>query len=220
MDLRNIAIIAHVDHGKTTLIDELLQQSGAFRENQRVVERAMDSNDLERERGITILAKCTSRGLEGHPHQHRRYARPRRFRRRGRAHPQHGRRRDRAGRRLGRPAAADQVRGVQGAEARPAPDRRHQQDRPAGRAPPRRAERDFRPVRQPRRRPTSSSTSRCSTAPAATAGWRSIRPGPKVDLAPLFDLVLRMCRRRRSIDGPVPHAGDHAGGRPLSRAAS
>jgi GTP-binding protein len=60
MKLRNIAIIAHVDHGKTTLIDVLLKQSGAFRENQRVEERAMDSNDLERERGITILAKVTS----------------------------------------------------------------------------------------------------------------------------------------------------------------
>jgi GTP-binding protein len=60
MSLRNIAIIAHVDHGKTTLIDVLLRQSGAFRDNQRVAERAMDSNDLERERGITILAKVTS----------------------------------------------------------------------------------------------------------------------------------------------------------------
>ncbi|MBM3477689.1 MAG: translational GTPase TypA [Alphaproteobacteria bacterium] len=60
MELRNLAIIAHVDHGKTTLVDQLLRQAGTFRANQQVAERAMDSNDLERERGITILAKCTS----------------------------------------------------------------------------------------------------------------------------------------------------------------
>jgi GTP-binding protein len=65
MSLRNIAIIAHVDHGKTTLVDQLFRQSGTFRDNQRVEERAMDSNDLEKERGITILAKCTSVDWEG-----------------------------------------------------------------------------------------------------------------------------------------------------------
>ncbi len=66
MDLRNVAIIAHVDHGKTTLVDELLKQSGTYRENQATTERAMDSNDLERERGITILAKATSVEWKGH----------------------------------------------------------------------------------------------------------------------------------------------------------
>ena len=64
-DIRNIAIIAHVDHGKTTLVDELLKQSGTFRENQQVAERVMDSNDLERERGITILAKNTAIHYKG-----------------------------------------------------------------------------------------------------------------------------------------------------------
>jgi GTP-binding protein len=66
MPLRNVAIIAHVDHGKTTLVDQLFRQSGTFRDNQRIEERAMDSNDLEKERGITILAKCTSIEWDDH----------------------------------------------------------------------------------------------------------------------------------------------------------
>ena len=66
MSMRNIAIIAHVDHGKTTLVDELLKQSGTFRENEKTSDRMMDSNDLERERGITILAKATSIEWNGH----------------------------------------------------------------------------------------------------------------------------------------------------------
>ena len=65
-EIRNVAIIAHVDHGKTTLVDVLLRQSGIFRENQEVAERVMDSNDLERERGITILSKNTAVTYNGH----------------------------------------------------------------------------------------------------------------------------------------------------------
>ena len=74
-DLRNVAIVAHVDHGKTTLVDAMLWQSGSFRENQDVAERVMDSIDLEREKGITILAKNTAVRLGGDEAQHRRHAR-------------------------------------------------------------------------------------------------------------------------------------------------
>ena len=66
MKKRNIAIIAHVDHGKTTLVDQLLKYSGTFRDNEAVDERAMDSNDIERERGITILAKPTAIDYDGY----------------------------------------------------------------------------------------------------------------------------------------------------------
>src|SRR5919206_4860807 len=66
MSIRNIAIIAHVDHGKTTLVDAMLRQSGTFRSNEVVAERVMDSNDLEREKGITILAKNTAVSYQGH----------------------------------------------------------------------------------------------------------------------------------------------------------
>ena len=74
-DIRNVAIVAHVDHGKTTLVDAMLWQSGAFRANQDVAERVMDSMDLEREKGITILAKNTAVRYGGDEDQHRRHAR-------------------------------------------------------------------------------------------------------------------------------------------------
>ncbi len=77
--IRNIAIIAHVDHGKTTLVDAMLRQSGIFRKGEPVVERVMDSNDLERERGITILAKNTAVTYHVNAHQHCGYARPQRL---------------------------------------------------------------------------------------------------------------------------------------------
>ena len=83
--VRNVAIIAHVDHGKTTLVDELLKQSGVFRENQEVQERVMDSNDIERERGITILSKNTAVTYKYH-----RYTRTCGFRWRGRACTENG----------------------------------------------------------------------------------------------------------------------------------
>ena len=84
-NIRNIAIIAHVDHGKTTLVDHMLRQAGVFRANEALVERVMDSNDLEREKGITILAKNTAVQYRGRQDQHRRHPGPRRLRRRGRA---------------------------------------------------------------------------------------------------------------------------------------
>ena len=152
MELRNIAIIAHVDHGKTTLVDRLLQQSGTFRANQQMVERALDSNDLERERGITILAKCTSVVWQGTRINIVDTPGPRRLRRRGRAHPVDGRRRAAPGRRRRGADAADQVRARQGAPPGAAPDRGDQQGRPPGPARARGPRRGVRPVRGARRR--------------------------------------------------------------------
>jgi len=149
----------------------------------------MDSNDLERERGITILAKSTSRRLEGHAHQHRRHARPRRLRRRGRAHPRHGRRRDRARRRGRRPDAADQVRAVaRRSSCGLKPIVVHQQDRPAGRAP-----RTKCSTKSSTSSPTLDANDEQLDFPIiyrlgqATAGWRDRSDGPKTDMAPLFD---------------------------------
>ena len=151
MNLRNIAIIAHVDHGKTTLVDRLLQQSGAFRDNQRVAERVMDSNDLERERGITILAKATSVlwkdtriNIVDTP-----------------GHADFGGEVERILYMVdGAIVLVDAAEGPmpqtkfvvsQGAEDRPEADRRHQQGRQAGRAADRSRQRGVRSVRRARR---------------------------------------------------------------------
>lgn len=106
-DLRNIAIIAHVDHGKTTLVDQMLKQGGTFRANQVVEDRVMDNGTLEKERGITILAKKYFYALQRSQNQYRRHPRARRFFGGSRAFPENGiGRSDPCGRR-GRTHAAD-----------------------------------------------------------------------------------------------------------------
>ena len=155
-DLRNVAIVAHVDHGKTTLVDKMLWQSGVFRANQDVAERVMDSMDLEREKGITILAKNTAVQLprpgRRRDDQHRRHARPRRLRWRGRAGAVDGRRRAAARRRVRGPAPADPLRAAQDARGEAAGDPRHQQGRPARRPHRRGRPRRRGAVPRPRRR--------------------------------------------------------------------
>ncbi len=151
-DIRNVAIIAHVDHGKTTLVDAMLRQSGQFRASQLQGECILDSNDLERERGITILAKNIAINYGDDQDQHHRHPRPRRLRRRGRADPPDGRRRPRAGRRLRGADAADEVRPAQGVRQQDPADRRDQQDRPARRPARRGPQRGLRHVRRARGR--------------------------------------------------------------------
>ena len=200
--IRNIAIIAHVDHGKTTLVDQMLRQAGAFRANQQVEERVMDSNPLERERGITILAKNTAVRWHGTKINIVDTPGPRRLRRRGRAHPAHGgRRADPGGR--GRGAdAADPVRHPEGAGARAPADRRDQQDRPAGRRAAPGARRGAGAVHRSRGDATSSSTRRSSTPRAAhgTATTELDQPGTD----------LRRCSRRSSTTCRPP-TGDPEG---------
>ena len=150
-DLRNLAIVAHVDHGKTTLVDALLRQSGAFGAHEELTDRVMDSTDLEKEKGITILAKNLSVVWNGVTLNIVDTPGPRRLRRRGRAGADDGRRRDAARRRVRGAAPADPLRAPQGARRRPARDRRDQQDRPARRPHRSRARRGLRAVHGPRR---------------------------------------------------------------------
>ncbi len=196
-ELRNLAIIAHVDHGKTTLVDAMLWQSGVFRDNEQVAERVMDSMDLEREKGITIMAKNTAIVYQGHQDQHRRHPGPRGFRRRGRAHAQHGGRRDAAGRRHRGPAAPDALRARQGARPRSAAHRRDQQDRPARPAHPGGAGRGLRSLHRPGR---DRGAARLPGALHQRQGrHRADRPGEAQgrDLVPLFESIIA------SIPAPV-----------------
>ncbi len=149
--LRNIAIIAHVDHGKTTLVDKLLQQAGTFQAHERITERVMDSNDIEKEPRHHDPGQEHGGRFRRGAHQHRRHPGPRRLRRRGRADPLDGGRRGAAGGRGRRPDAADAVRHPQGAGPRPEADRAGQQGRPRRRPRPVGGEPDVRPLRPPRR---------------------------------------------------------------------
>ena len=217
MSLRNIAIIAHVDHGKTTLIDVLLRQSGAFRDNQQVAERAMDSNDLERERGITILAKVTSLVWKGNrinivdtP-----------------GHADFGGEVERILNMVdGAIILVDASEGPmpqtkfvlsEGAPARPPADRRHQQDRPAGRAPPGSAQRGLRPLRRARRdRGAARFPGPLRLGQAGLDGGDAGRLA-RIDRARSSTSSSPTCRAPTIEAGPLPHARHDARSQSLSR---
>ena len=188
--IRNLAIIAHVDHGKTTLVDQMLRQAGAFRANQQVEERVMDSNPLERERGITILAKNTAVRWGGVKINIVDTPGPRRLRRRGRADPADGGRRADPGGRGRRADAADPVRHPEGARARPPAHRRHQQDRPRRRRAAPGARRGAGAVHRSRGDPRAAR--RPVPLYVEPRGHRDARSWstPGTDLEPLFQAIL------------------------------
>ena len=199
---RNIAIIAHVDHGKTTLVDAMLRQSGIFRANEAVAERVMDSNDLERERGITILAKTT--GIRYHGVKINIVDTP--------GHSDFGGEVERALKIVdGVMLLVDASEGplpqtryvlMKALEAQPAAHRGHQQDRPAGRAHPGSAERDLRPVHRSGRDRGSARLSRSSTPTPSWHRQEHARRTSPTDLQPLFEAIVK------HIPGP---AGDPDG---------
>ena len=187
---RNVAIIAHVDHGKTTLVDAMFRQAGVFRANERVAERAMDSNELERERGITILAKNTAVhygdtliNIVDTP-----------------GHADFGGEVERVLSMVDGvvllvdaaegPAAADPLRAAQGVRARPAADRRHQQDRSRRRAGEGSAERGLRPLHRSRRHRRADRVPGALHQRPRRHGEQSISTCPGEDLRPLFDAIL------------------------------